>query len=224
LDRDFWNGGYKRMGRFISVPPRHRIFEMKNFPQENQRLEVNRVFLGAAIEGIRTHVQNACAELVFNLDKIGISEWEDRVERKMIVPSVMREQKIFYGIHRGLKHISVVTCISAGGDHVIHFLVSTQATDAVVRKLKTGGLRIGIDMIFKKRDKPYMNAVLFHEYISTVLLLHIARVQSNPGLEHEPTVLMMDNCSVHMHDDTLQELTAHRVKVLTFPLHTINIF
>jgi hypothetical protein len=48
------------------------LFEMKNFAQENQRLEVPRVFLEAAIEGIRTHVQNNCVDLVFNLDKIGL--------------------------------------------------------------------------------------------------------------------------------------------------------
>jgi hypothetical protein len=79
-------------------------------------------------------------------------------------------------------------------------------------------------MILKKRDKPYMNAVLFHEYISTVLLSHIAKVRSNSGLEHEPAVLLMDKCSVRMHDDTLQELVAHRIKVVTFLPHTINIF
>jgi hypothetical protein len=56
---------------------------------------VPRIFLEAAIEGVRTHVQNACADLVFNLDEIGISEWENRVERKVIVPSAMREQRFF---------------------------------------------------------------------------------------------------------------------------------
>jgi hypothetical protein len=71
---------------------------------------------------------------------------------------------------------------------MIPFLVSSQAIDAVVRNLKTEGFRIGIDMILKQRDKPYMNAVLFHEYISTVLLPHITMMRSNPGLEHEPTV------------------------------------
>jgi hypothetical protein len=67
------------------------LFETNISPRENQRLEVSRVFLGAVIEGIRTHVQNACAEFVFNLDEVGISEWEDRVERKPIIPSAMRE-------------------------------------------------------------------------------------------------------------------------------------
>jgi hypothetical protein len=143
------------------------LFETKSSPQENQRFEVPRVFVEAAIEAVRTHVQNASANLVFNLDEIGISEWEDRVERKVIVPSAMRKQKVFHGIHPGLKHISVVTCISADGDHMIPFLVSSQATDAVVRKLTTEGFRNGVDMMLKKRDKPYLNAVLFHEYIDS---------------------------------------------------------
>jgi hypothetical protein len=114
----------------------------------------------------------------------------------------------------------MVTCISAGGDHTIPFLVSCQATDAVVWKLKIEAFRIGIDMTLKKRDKQYMNAVLFHEYISTVLLLYVARVRSNPGLEHEPVVLLMDNCSAHIRDNTLRELAAYRVKVVTFPPQT----
>jgi hypothetical protein len=193
------------------------LFETKSSPQENEKLEMPRVFLEAAIEGIRTHVQTACADFVFNLDAIGINEWEDRVERKVIVSSAMRKQKIFHGIHRRLKHISVVTCISAGGDHMIPFLVSSQETDAVVRKLKTEGFRIGIDMILKKQDKPYMNAVLFHEYILTILLPHIARVRSNPGLEDYPVVLFMDTCSLPMPDDTFPELIAHRVKIVIFP-------
>jgi hypothetical protein len=59
---------------------------------------------------------------MFTLEGIGIGEWEDRAERKVIVPSAMREQKIFYGIHCRLKYISVVLCISAGGGHMIPFL------------------------------------------------------------------------------------------------------
>jgi hypothetical protein len=144
-------------------PATPQNFLKKSSPQDNQRLEVLRAFLEAAIEGIKTHVQNSCADLVFNLDEIGMSEWEDRVEGKVIIPSAMREQKIFHGIHRRLKHISVVRCISAGGDHMIPFLVSSRATDAVVRKLKIEWFRIGIDMTLKKRDKSHLNAVLFHE-------------------------------------------------------------
>jgi hypothetical protein len=50
------------------------LFETKNVPHENLRLEVLRDFLEAAIETFLDHVHNVCAELIFNLDEIGISE------------------------------------------------------------------------------------------------------------------------------------------------------
>jgi hypothetical protein len=50
------------------------VFETRSSPQENQRLEVPRALLGAGIEDIKTHIQNARAELIFNLDEIGMTE------------------------------------------------------------------------------------------------------------------------------------------------------
>jgi hypothetical protein len=170
-------------------------------------------FLESGIKNIKTHLQNACAELVFNLNEIGISEWEDRIARKVIVPSTMRNETIFHGIHGWLKHVSVVACISASGDHMIPFVVSSQVNDALVWKLKIEGSRIGTEIILKKWEKPYMNAELFHECISTILFPHVAKVRSNLGLTNEPAVLLMDVCSVYMRELTLRNLAAHRVKV-----------
>jgi hypothetical protein len=34
------------------------------------------------------------AELVFNLDEVGMSEWEDRKEKKVIVPTFMDDRTI----------------------------------------------------------------------------------------------------------------------------------
>jgi hypothetical protein len=134
------------------------------------------------MEDIKTSIQNTRVELVFNLDEIGISKWEDSIGRKVIIPSTMRDEKIFHGIHRGLKHISAVACILASGNHMMPFVLSSQVSDAVVWKLKIEGFQIGTEIILKKREKPYMNAELFHEHISTILLPQIAKVGSNLGL------------------------------------------
>jgi transposase len=150
-----------------------QLFETKSVSQENPRLEVPRTFLEATIEGFQNHVHNSCAELIFNLGEIGISEWEDRTERRVIVPSTMRGQTIFHGIRRNLKHISVVACISAAGEHITPFFVCSQINDTVERRLKTEGFIMGVDLIIKRRTKPYMNSQLFAEYISTVLLPYI---------------------------------------------------
>lgn len=222
----------ERFGRTItrgwvnSFVRRHsdKLFQTKSIPQENPRLQVPRVFLEAALEGFRDHVHGACAELLFNLDEIGISEWEDRVARKVIVPSTMKGQLIFHGIHRNLKHISVVVCISAAGEHMTPFFVCSQLNDAVERRLKTIGFRMGVDFILKHRSKPYMNAELFHEYISTVLLPYILELRSNQEFAHKGAVLLMDNCSIHVKVAILQKLADHDVKVITFPPHTSHIF
>jgi hypothetical protein len=80
------------------------LFETKSIPQENPRPEVPRVFLEAAIDGFRDHVHNTCAELMFNLEEIAVSEWEDCSERRVIVPSTMRGHTICHTVHRNLKH------------------------------------------------------------------------------------------------------------------------
>jgi hypothetical protein len=61
---------------------------------------------------LNEHIPGSCAELVFNLDEIGISEWEDRASRKVIVPVSMTDQTIHHGVHRNLKYISDILCIS----------------------------------------------------------------------------------------------------------------
>jgi hypothetical protein len=142
---EFLQACIERFGQSISrgwvdsflIRHRDESFETESVPQENPRPEVPRDFLEAAIESFRDHVHNGCAELIFNLDEIGISEWEDKIERHVIVPSAMRGQRIFHGIHWNLKHISAVACISAAGNHMTLFMVCSQFNDSVERLLKT---------------------------------------------------------------------------------------
>jgi hypothetical protein len=200
------------------------LYQTKSISQENPRLEVPRVFLDVAIDGFRHHVHGSCVELIFNLDEVGTSEWEDRVQRRVIIPSAMRGQTIFHGIHCNLKHISVVACISAAGEHMTPFFICSQINDAVERRLKTEGFRMGVDLILRRRNKPYMNSTLFFEYISKVFIPYVDELRTNEEFADREVVLLMDNCCIHVRSDTLQALANHRVKVITFPPHTSHIF
>jgi hypothetical protein len=55
---------------------RHRadLYETKSTPQEHVRLEVSRAFLDEIMCCLREHVQGMKAELVFNLDEVGMFE------------------------------------------------------------------------------------------------------------------------------------------------------
>jgi hypothetical protein len=76
------------MGRFLHLTSRGRIDrkEKKSSPQEETRLQVPRVFLEEAIGTMHETIQGRQSELVFNLDDVGISDWEDRKPKKVVVP------------------------------------------------------------------------------------------------------------------------------------------
>jgi hypothetical protein len=126
-----------------------------------------------------------------------------------------------------LKHISVVACISAAGEHMTPFSVSSQVNPTVERRLKSEEFRLGVDLILKHGNERYMNSQLFAEYISTVLLLYVDELQSNEEFSDKKVVLLIGNCFVHVQGDALQIWADHRVnqvKVLTFPLYITHNF
>jgi hypothetical protein len=73
------------VGSFIS---RHcaELIEKKSLPQEEPRLQVPRVFLDQTVHSMHDAVQGRPADVVFNLDEVGISDWDDRQCMKVTVP------------------------------------------------------------------------------------------------------------------------------------------
>jgi hypothetical protein len=53
------------------------------------------------------------AELVFNPDEVGISDWEDRKTKTVIVRPTMVGQTIYHEISWTVKHISMIAGTSA---------------------------------------------------------------------------------------------------------------
>jgi hypothetical protein len=130
---------FREDGSTLLYRPCTRAFEAKSIPQENPWFEVPRAFLEAASDGFRGHVHNACAKLGFNLDEIGVSEWDNCSERRFIVPSTMREQTTYHVVHRNLKHRSVVACISAAGEHMTLFWFARRGMPPWRESLKLKG-------------------------------------------------------------------------------------
>jgi hypothetical protein len=58
-------------------------------------------------------LQNCPDDLIFNLDEVGISDWEDRKPKRVVVPLTVSAHKFHHRISRKVKHISIMTCISA---------------------------------------------------------------------------------------------------------------
>jgi hypothetical protein len=66
----------------------------------------------------------------------------------------MKGQTIFREVHRNLKHISVVACISAAREHITSFFVSSEVNPTVERWFESEKLKLGVDLILNHRNKP----------------------------------------------------------------------
>jgi hypothetical protein len=161
-------------GSVASFISRHsaELIDEKSSPQEAPRLQVVRVFLDQTGRSVHDAVQGRPADLVFNLDEIGISDWDDR-EPKKVVPRTAPLHSIHHPLSRSVKYISVVACISASGACLTPYVVTSQDSATVRRDLEANGMEIGRHSILKHRDKPYVNAELFEDYhLRSVFLPH----------------------------------------------------
>jgi hypothetical protein len=168
------------------------------------------------------------SDLVFNVDEVGVCEWEDR-KTKMVMVMVMVQstaatQTIHHRISRNVKHLSIIACISASGACLVPYIVSSQATGAVQQKLTDTGLRFGRDLIMTQREKAYINGTIFANYIRNVFLPHLLRVCTQENLLDEEAVRLMDNCLAHMTDEVLGLLNEAQVRIVTFAPHTTRLF
>jgi hypothetical protein len=109
------------MGRDID-----ELCKVKSSPQEAEPLEIPRCFLDQTLICITQFVRGRPTELVFNLDEVGISEWEDRKTKTVLVPKSMSEQMMHHKVNRNLKHVSVIEYVSVAGESLIPDIVPSQ--------------------------------------------------------------------------------------------------
>jgi hypothetical protein len=114
--------------------------------------------------------------------------------------------------------------VSAAGESVTPYVVTSQGSAVVREQLKKHGVRFGVDLVMKVRPKPYVNAKIFLDYIKTVFLPNLAELRHLEEFAEEDAVLLLDNCPSHVTRGVIGILTDARVRVITFAPHTTQIF
>jgi hypothetical protein len=120
------------LNSFMSRPI-DELCNVKSSPQEAEPLEIPPCFLDQMLICIIQFVQDHPTEVVFNLEEVGISEWEDIQTKTIIVPKSRSEQTMHHKVNRNLKHVSMIACVSAAGESLIPYIV-TSHDSAYVRK------------------------------------------------------------------------------------------
>jgi hypothetical protein len=181
------------------------------------------VFLDKTVQDLNEHVQGCTAGLVFNLDEICISDWEDRKTRKVAVRAMTRGQAMHHGISRTVKHISVIACVGAAGESLIAYMIASQDSASVREQLKQDGVRFGAKFVLKSNREPCINAEIFLDYIQTVSLSNLAELGALNAFAADISVLLKGNWSSHVTSDVIGLLTQTRLRVITLAPHTTQI-
>jgi hypothetical protein len=63
------------------------VIQTESVPQEEQRLQVANAFVERTIQDLHDYLQGCVVELVFNLDEVGISDWEEHKTKRVLVPA-----------------------------------------------------------------------------------------------------------------------------------------
>jgi hypothetical protein len=125
---------------------------------------------------------------------------------------------------RNVKHISVIACVSAAGESLLHYIVTSQNSPTVHEHPKKQGVRFGSDFARKFNQMPYFNAGTSLADIRTILFPYIDTVRALAVFAQEIAVLLIDDCSAHVSDDVICILTEPMVRVITFAPHATQVF
>jgi hypothetical protein len=201
----------------------------QNHPNEKcseaeQPLRVRRVFLDQKVQDLNEHFQVWITELAFNLSKVGISDWEDRKTRKVVISPTIGRRSVRRGISRKLKHISAITCISAAGKSFISYIIVLQDSLSVRERLRRHAVRFGTDSVMKSNENAYISAEIFINYMWTVLLPNLVELGALNTFADAIAMLLMDNCSSHIGLEAIGLLTKSRLCLIIFASHTTQIF
>jgi hypothetical protein len=92
-------------------------------------------------------------ELIFNLDGVGMSEWADCKEKKVIIPTTMDGQTTHHAASRSVRHISVIAYVKAEEESVTLFIVTSQISDGIRKRVMGRGVGLRVDLALLQTEK-----------------------------------------------------------------------
>jgi hypothetical protein len=155
------------------------------------------------------------------VDKCGLSDWEERKDRPVIIPAEARAITLHYPINQHIRHQSLICCVTAAGNAYCPFLVSSDPSGTPIFE---HGVRDGIDFGVKISPSSYVRQALSEKSVDAVPIPALESNRKLPGCEKKRALLFCDNCRAHYLDDVLTRLVRHGVIAITCPLHASHIF
>jgi hypothetical protein len=212
------------MGIFVFHRHSGEVIQTTCIAQEEERVQISTTFTERTIQDLDENTQGCMAELVFNVEEVGISDWEDRNTKKVAIPAELFDQMIDHGVSRNVKQISVIICLWPVAESLLVYIVTSQNSSPIQECLNVNGIRFGRDLILKSNQKHYINAGIFFDDLRTVFFPDRVRLPHLAEFATEDAVLTMDNCLDRITHDVIRFLTEPRVRVITVTPYTTQVF
>jgi hypothetical protein len=103
----------------------------------------------------------------------------------------MSNRTIHHGVNRNLKHITVITCVAASGEHVIPDVRTSQEFADLREAPRDKGIEFERHLILKKNQKSYENSKYFTECIKLTFIPPVTRIHATRRIEPEDAVLLI---------------------------------
>jgi hypothetical protein len=119
-------------------------------------------------------------DLIFNCNEIGVSEWEDRKSKKVVIPMDMEDYLIRHKVRKNINHLTVLTCAAAGENALCPVTVTSRK---VPDDSSQCGHRPGKDFLIERSAKSYLDHAIFEPFIHHHLIPHITAPTTIPKLK-----------------------------------------
>lgn len=190
-------------------------------PQDSLRLTVPRKYLTEYLDLVEKVIIIAPAALIYNIDETGLSDWEDKKSKSVIVPRELLNTDLQYPIDRTNKHVTLVVTISADGDAYFPLAISSNEN---LRGIFDLNIRENVDLLLEISNSSYINKDIFKRHIINNFIPQVEEDRKYTKIKDCPSILFFDNCSSHIDDELLQILAEHFILVISYPSHTSNLF
>jgi hypothetical protein len=165
------------------------------------------------------HLLDEKHQLIFNLDEIGLSDWEERKPKLSLIPMTVENADLHSLVDRGIRRQMLLCCVSASGNAYCPLLLCSNPAALSIFQM---GIRHGIDLRIKIQPSLYLNKDLFLEYVRDVFLPAVESNRELSGCRRKLAILFYDDCSCHWSDEIIRDLAPHGVLLITCQLHSLH--
>jgi hypothetical protein len=172
-------------------------------PQELPPFQTRRWYLQSYIDLLRTDVTLVPLKLIFNLDEIDLSDWEERKRKSVLVRAESGNQELHSPVDCAIRHQTLLCYVSPSGDAYCPFGVSVNGS---VLDILNRWVQEHVNLQIQIVDSSEMTSEISINYLRNVLIPAMEGNRSLPGWSEKLVILFCDNCSCRCNEDIMKKL------------------